>query len=143
MPVAVSAKSVLPAATAAGEMAVSVNPPPPVPLPVIESVSVPEVVLSDFITRMLTVPAAAICAAETCAVSWVDELTVVGSEVPSHRMVVPCAKFVPVAVRVKPAPPAAIVVGLMDESVGASTPLKPPHPHTITERTKNNKETGE
>ena len=95
--------------------------------------------LSDFITRILTVPALAIWAAVTLAVNWVDEPTVVDSETPSHKIVVPLAKFVPVAVSVNAAPPAATVAGVIDESVGASTPLNPPQPQTQTERTESSR----
>jgi hypothetical protein len=100
---------------------------------------VPEVVLSDFITRMLTVPADAICAAVTFAVSCVADATVVGRDVPSHRITVPLAKFVPVAVSVKAALPAVIVVGLIDDNVGARTPLNPPQPLRTRERTASNR----
>ena len=141
VPVAVRVKAGLPAATAAGEMELRPNPPPPEP-PVIVSVIAPEVVLSAFITRILTAPATAICAAVTFAVSWVDELTVVGSVAPSHKMVVPCAKLVPLAVKVKPALPAATEVGLMDDRVGARTPLNPPHPLQKSERTVSKRNTG-
>jgi hypothetical protein len=105
------------------------------------SVIAPEVVLSAFIARMLTAPALAICSAVMFAVSWVEELTVVGSDVPSHRRVVPCAKLLPLAVSVKPALPAATVVGLMDDKVGARTPLNPPHPHQKSERTVSSRKT--
>jgi hypothetical protein len=105
------------------------------------NVCVPDVVLSDFITRTLTVPALAICAAETFAVSCVDEVTVVGSATPSHKMAVPVAKFAPAAVSVKPALPAAIVVGLMEVSVGARTPLNPPQPDQKIERTNSKRKT--
>jgi hypothetical protein len=140
VPVAVRVKSVLPAATAAGEIEMRLNAPPPDP-PVIVSVIAADVVLSDFITRTLTAPAVAICAAGMLAVSCVDEVTVVGSDAPSQRIVVPWVKLVPVAFRVKAALPAAIVVGLIDERVGARTPLNPPQPDQKTERTKNIKET--
>ena len=50
------------------------------------------------------------------------EVTVVGRGVPSQSTTVPCAKFVPVAVNANPSLPAAIVAGLMDDKVGASTP---------------------
>ena len=121
VPVAVSVKDALPAATAAGEIEVRLKG-PPLELLVIVSVIALELVLSDFITRILTAPALAICAALTLALSWVDELTVVGSEPPSHRSIVPWAKLVPVAVSVNPALPAVIVVGLIDDRVGESTP---------------------
>jgi hypothetical protein len=140
VPVAVNVKSALPAATAEGEIAVRLNEPPTVP-PVIVKVSVPDVVLSDFITRTLTTPALAIAPAPTFAVSCVDELTVVGSEVPFHNMVVFCAKFVPVAVSVKSALPAGTVVGVMDDRVGARTPLNPPHPLQKRERTGSKRKT--
>jgi hypothetical protein len=35
---------------------------------------------------------------------------------------------VPVAVKVNPADPAATVAGLIEDRVGVTTPLKPPHP---------------
>ena len=135
-PVAVSVKSGLPAANAEGEMAARLN--EPVEPPVMVSDIVPDVVLSAFITRMFTEPALAICAALTFAVSWVGELTVVGSAVPFHRMVVPDAKFVPPAVSVNALPPACTVAGVMEESVGASTPLNPPQPPQKRARTNSN-----
>lgn len=55
-------------------------------------------------------------------------MTFVGSDVPFQRRVLPEAKFEPVAVSVKAAPPAETVVGDMDESVGARMPLNPPQP---------------
>jgi len=137
-PVAVNVKDALPAATAEGDMLVSSKEPFPEP-PVTVSMIVPDVVLSGFSTRMLTVPPDAICAAVTFAVSFVDEVTVVGSEVPSHNIVVPLTKFDPVAVRVNAAPPAATVVGVMDVNVGAKIPLKPPHPLRNAERTESNR----
>ena len=126
-PVAVKVNAELPAATAAGEMEVRLSEPPGDP-PAIIRVRASEVVLSDFITRMLTAPADAICAAVTFAVSWVDEETVVDRAAPSQRMVVPPAKLVPVAVSVKASLPAATVVGLIDDRVGVRTPLNPPQP---------------
>jgi hypothetical protein len=138
LPVAVNVNEGLPAATAEGEMDVRLNEPPPVP-PVMVRVNVPEVVESGFITRMLTIPALAICGVVTLAVSWVEEETVVGKEVPFQRMVVPLTKFVPVAVRVNAAPPAATVVGVIVDSVGERTPLNPPHPHRKTKRTRGTK----
>lgn len=120
-PVAVSVNAGLPAATAEGEIESSRKEPVPEP-PVIVSVIASDVVLSDFITRTLTAPAVAIWAAATLAVSWVEELTVVGSDIPSQRIVEPEAKLVPLAVSVKPALPAATVVGLIDDKVGARTP---------------------
>ena len=142
VPFAVRVNAGLPAATAAGEMDVRLKAPPPDP-PLMVRVIAPEVVLSAFITRMLTAPAVAICAAVTFAVSCVDEPNVVGSETPSHRMVVPCAKLLPLAVSVNPALPAATVLGVMDDKVGARTPLNPPQPHQKTERTVSKRKTGE
>ena len=104
-------------------------------LPVMVSVSVADVVLSGFITRMLTLPGAAICAAVTFAVSWVVDETVVESEAPSQRIVVPLTKFVPVAVRTKSALPAATEAGARDARVGGRTPLNPPHPHRNRDKT--------
>lgn len=142
VPVAVRVNPGLPAATAAGEIDDRLNAPPPEP-PVTVSVIAPEVVLSALITRTLTAPAVAIWAAVTFAVSWVDELTVVGRETPSHKMAVPWAKLVPLAVSVKPALPAATEVGLMDDKVGARMPLNPPQPHQKSERTVSRRNTGE
>jgi hypothetical protein len=50
--------------------------------------------------------------------------------------------LVPVAVSVKSPLPAAIVVGLIVDRVGANTPLNPPHPHR-TVRTDSNRKIGE
>jgi len=137
-PVAVRVNAGLPAATAAGEMDVRLNVPPGEP-PVMVSVRASEVVLSDFITRMLTAPAEAICAAVTFAVSCVADVTVVGREAPSHKITVPPVKFAPVAVSVNASLPAAIVVGLMDDNVGARMPLNPPQPLRTRERTESNR----
>jgi hypothetical protein len=123
-PVAVNVKDALPAVTAGGEMEVSFK-----ELPVMVKVSGPEVVLSGFITRMPTFPGAAICAAVTFAVSWVADETVVESDAPFQRIVVPLMKFVPVAVRTKSALPAPTDAGESDARVGGRTPLNPPHPH--------------
>jgi len=139
VPVAVRARGVvMPFGEVFGviEDSVGGGAPPPVPLPVMVRMSAPDVVVSGFIARMVITPALAICAAETVAVSFVAELTVVGSEAPSQRTVVPDTKFVPVAVRVNAAPPAATVVGSMEDKVGVTTPLNPPHPPRNKERTK-------
>lgn len=137
-PVAVSVNAGLPAATADGEIDVSAKEPFPDP-PVMVSVRAFDVVLSGFRTLMLTVPPLAICAAVTLAVSSVADFTVVVSEIPSHKIVVPLTKFVPVAVRVNPSAPAATVVGEMDDRVGLKTPLNPPHPPSNVERTASRK----
>ena len=142
-PIAVRVKSPLPAATAEGEIDVSANEPPGPPPPVIVRLSVPEVVLSAFNTRMLTVPELAICAALTLAVSWDEDVTVVGRDIPFHRSVVPWLKLDPDAVSEKSALPAATVSGEMEDRVGARTPLKPPQPHQKTERTKSRRKTRE
>lgn len=139
-PDAVSVKSGLPAATAAGEMDARLNAPPGEP-PVIVSVMASEVVLSDFITRMLTAPAAAICVAAIFAVSCVEDATVVGSATPPHRMAVPPAKLLPVAVRVKSPDPAATEVGSMELNVGVRMPLNPPQPHRTRKKTESNRKT--
>jgi hypothetical protein len=129
-PVAVNAKDVLPAVTAAGEMDASLK-----ELPVTVRGNVLEVVLSGFITRMLTVPGVAICAAVTFAVSWVADETVVESEAPFQRIVVPLTKFVPFAMRTKSVLPAATEAGEREASVGGRTPLNPPHPHRNRDKT--------
>jgi hypothetical protein len=108
-------------------------------LPVMVKVSVPEVVLSGFIARMLTFPGAAIWAAVTFAVSWVADETVVESDAPFQRIVVPLTKFVPVAVRTKSALPAATEAGESDARVGGRTPLNPPHPHRNRDKTANSR----
>jgi len=130
-PVADKVKSGLPAATDDGEIDVRLNVCKPVPVIVNNLES--EVVVSDFITRILTEPAAAICSAVIEAVNWVLETTEVESAIPSQRICVPLVKFVPVAVSVKPSLPAATVAGEMAVNVGVTTPLKPPHPErTVT-----------
>ena len=139
-PVAVSVKAGLPAATAAGEMEVRLNVPPG-EFPVMVRVSASEVVLSAFMTRMLTAPADAICAAETFAVSWVADETVVANATPSHRTVVPPAKLVPVASSVNASLPAATVVGFIDDNVGVRMPLNPPQPFRTKGRTASNRRT--
>jgi hypothetical protein len=134
-PVAVSVKDALPAVTAGGEMELSLK-----ELPVTVKVSVPEVVLSGFITRMLTFLGAAICAAVTFAVSWVADENVVESEAPFQRIVVPLMKFVPVAVRTKSVLPAATEAGERETRVGGRTPLNPPHPHRNRDNTARSRE---
>jgi hypothetical protein len=130
VPVAVNAKDVLPAVTAAGEMDASLK-----ELPVTVRGNVLEVVLSGFITRTLTVPGAAICAAVTFAVSWLADETVVESDAPFQRIVAPLTKFVPFAVRTKSPLPAATEAGDREASVGGRTPLNPPHPHRNRDKT--------
>jgi hypothetical protein len=130
IPVAVNVKDPLPAVTAGGEMEVSLR-----EFPVMVRVSVLEVVLSGFITRMLTFPGAAICAAVTFPVSSVVDETAVESEMPFQRIVVPLTKFVPVAVRTKSVLPAATEAGERETSVGGRTPLNPPHPHRNRDKT--------
>jgi hypothetical protein len=124
IPVAVNVKDPLPAVTAGGEIDVRLK-----ELPVIVRVSVLEVVLSGFITRMLTFPGVAICAAVTFPVSSVVDEKAVESEAPFQRIVVPLTKFVPVAVSTKSVLPAATEAGESEASVGGRTPLNPPHPH--------------
>jgi hypothetical protein len=133
-PVAVKVKDPLPAVTAGGEMAVSLK-----ELPVTVKFSVPEVVLSGFITRMLTVPGEAICADATFAVSSVADATAVESDAPFHRIVVPLTKFVPFAVRTKSVLPAATEAGEREASVGGRTPLNPPHPDRNLDKTAKSK----
>lgn len=132
VPVAVRGNAALPLKALSGLIEVSVGgvplPPPGPPPPVIVKLNALDVVVSAFITRTLTVPAAAICAAVIDAVSCVFETTVVGCATPSHKICVPLVKFVPVAVKVKAAEPAATEAGLIDERVGVTTPLKPPQP---------------
>ena len=141
MPVAARVKSGLPAAMEEGDIDVRLNVCDPDPVTV--SCIGPEVVVSDFITRILTVPAAAICAADIEVVSWVVETTLVARATASHNICVPLVKFVPVAVSVNPALPAATVAGEIEVSVGVTTPLKPPHPMTNVKRTsKTDKQTG-
>lgn len=122
-PVAVNVKAGLPDAMELGDIEVRlyVLPPPP-PVPVMVKSITPEVVVSAFITRTATMPALAICAAEIDVVSCVGDTTLVGCAIPSHRISVPAVKFVPVAVRVNPALPAATVAGEIDVSVGVTTP---------------------
>src|SRR5262245_20864565 len=70
-------------------------------------------------TVMLGVPAAAISLAGMAAVSCVDETNVVVRLAPLTWTIEPLVKLEPVAVRVKAAPPAEAVVGLMLERIGA------------------------
>jgi hypothetical protein len=86
-PVAVNVKAVLPAGTDDGEIEVtlSVCDPPPV---IVSCIAV-EVVVSDFTTLTLTVPATAICAADTNVVSSVLETTLVVWATPFHNICVP------------------------------------------------------
>ena len=86
-PVAVKEKAALPAATDEGEIEVRLN--VCGPLPVMVNCIALEVVVSGLITLILTLPATAICAADTDAVSCVLETTVVGREIPFHRICVP------------------------------------------------------
>ena len=59
-----------------------------------------------------TVPGVAMSEAETGAVSWLALTNVVVSWVVFHRMIAPETKPVPLAVIVKPPPPAVAVWGL-------------------------------
>src|SRR5262249_24095722 len=70
-------------------------------------------------TVMLGVPAAAISLAAMAAVSCVDETNVVVRLAPLTWTIEPLVKLEPVAVRVKAAPPAEAVVGLMLDKTGA------------------------
>jgi len=72
------------------------------------------------VTVTFTVPAVAIMAAVTGAVTVVVLLTVVASEVVPHFTVAPEIKFVPVTVSVNPAPPAVAELGLKLVMVGAA-----------------------
>src|SRR5439155_24780018 len=64
------------------------------------------------------VPAVAIRAVGTVAVSWVDETNVVVSAVPFQFTVEVETKFVPFTVKVNCAPPAVAQVGLIEVVVG-------------------------
>src|SRR5215472_9976429 len=70
-------------------------------------------------TVTLGVPAAAISLAGMAAVSCVDETNVVVRLAPLTWTIEPLVKLEPVAVRVKAAPPAEAVLGLMLERIGA------------------------
>ena len=65
------------------------------------------------------VPAVAMSAAGTVAVSCVEETNVVVREVPPQRTVEVETKFVPVTVNVKPALPAVTQLGLIEVVVGS------------------------
>ena len=70
------------------------------------------------VTVTLAVPAVAICAAETAAVTVVALPEVVDSAVLPHFAVAPETKFVPLIVSLNPAPPATAVAGLKLLMVG-------------------------
>ena len=86
-PVAVRLKAGLPAVTALGDIEPRLNVCDPAP--VTFSCIASEVVVSGFITRILTVPAVATCAAETAVVNFVLDKTEVGCAIPFHRICVP------------------------------------------------------
>src|SRR5215831_17458472 len=118
VPVTVSVKAVLPAVTLAGlrllmlgvgfTLATVSGRAPDVPPPG-----------AGVNTVMLGVPAAAISLAGMAAVSCVDETNVVVRLAPLTWTIEPLVKLEPVAVRVKAAPPADAVVGLMLDRTGA------------------------
>jgi hypothetical protein len=85
-PVAVNVKAELPDGIDDGEIEVRLS---VCAFPVMASCIAVEVVVSDFITLTLTVPATAICAADTTVVSSVFETNVVGWATPSHKICVP------------------------------------------------------
>jgi hypothetical protein len=134
-PVAVNVKAALPAVTAGGEIEVSLK-----ALPVMVKVSVLEVVLSGFITRTLTAPGVATCAAVIFVVSCVEDETAVESGAPFQRIVVPLMKFAPVAVRTKSVLPAATEEGEREAKVGGRSPWNPPHPHSNRDKTAKSRE---
>jgi hypothetical protein len=71
-------------------------------------------------TVIEAVPAVAIRDAVTVAVSCVEELNAVVSDVPFHFTVEPETKFVPVTLKVNCAPPAVAQVGLSELMVGTA-----------------------
>ena len=71
-------------------------------------------------TVTLTVPALAIKAAETGAVSWLALCTVVGSAAPFHWTMAPARKPLPFTVSVKAAPLAVAAFGLREEIAGGA-----------------------
>jgi hypothetical protein len=73
-----------------------------------------------FTTVTEAVPGLAMLAFGTVAVSRVEELNVVVSDVPFHFTVEPETKFVPVTIKVKPALPAVAQAGLSEVIVGAA-----------------------
>src|SRR5687767_15320458 len=70
------------------------------------------------VTRAL--PAVTISAAEIAALTWVAESTVVVLAEPFHFTTAPVAKPLPPTVRVKPTPPAVVVLGLRELMTGGS-----------------------
>lgn len=83
-PVAVKVKAALPAATVYGLIDVRLN--VCEELPVIIRVIASEVVVSGLMTRMVALPAEAICSAVTAVVSCVFETAFVDCATPFHRI---------------------------------------------------------
>jgi hypothetical protein len=54
----------------------------------------------------------------TVAVITVEDASVEGSETSFHCTTSPCAKFLPVTIKVNPAPPATTLAGLTPETTG-------------------------
>src|SRR3989442_761367 len=117
VPVSASVKAASPATTLLGEIELSVGagllivnvcalevPPPGVGLKTVAD----------------AVPAVAMSLAEIAACSCVLLTKVVARSLPFHRTTDEAMKFVPVAVRVNPAPPATALLGEIELSVGTS-----------------------
>ena len=116
MPVTVSVNAPLPTAALLGEIEVAVGTGLLIVNVLAAEVPPPGVGLN---TVTKAVPAVAMSAAVICAWSWVLLTNVVIRFVPFQRITDVMAKFDPVAVSVKAAPPATTLVGLIEVSVGA------------------------
>src|SRR6266404_1726106 len=116
VPVAVSVNAPLPATALVGEIELSVG-----AGLLIVNVEAPEVPPPGVGLKTVTVavPVAAMSFASIWARSWVLLTKVVVRLVPFQRTTDVTAKFVPVVVSVKAAPPATTLVGLIEVSVGA------------------------
>jgi hypothetical protein len=91
---------------------------------------------AGLVTVTGTVPAEAMAAAGMATVNCVELTTAVAGVVPPKLTTEAATKFVPLTVRVKPAPPATALVGEIAAIVGlVIVGLLPPHPARNTEPT--------
>ena len=121
LPFTVSVKAGPPATALLGESVVNVG----VEAPVIVKVRALDTAPPGFCTVSEALPAAAISAAVSAAVSWVALTKVVGRFAPFQRTTEPLTKLLPFTVSEKAGPPAAALLGEREVNVSVAGPLPP------------------
>jgi hypothetical protein len=116
VPVRVSGKAAPPAVAVAGAIEARVREAPLIVKGKLPDVPPPG---AGFVTATLAVPAVAMSVAVIAAVSWVALIRVVVLAAPLNFTTDVDTNPVPFTIKLKPAPPAAALVGEIEDSVGA------------------------